>query len=91
MISTVEYLRGLDEDILLHEDEKLDKAIIGYLYDNDYNIIAVYDNFECINIIMKEYNLSKEEAEEHFSYCVLGNCTDKRSPVFVTCFKDLTE
>ncbi|HBG7257228.1 hypothetical protein ACWJU0_11095 [Clostridioides difficile] len=82
-MNIIDYLYYLDEDAIVCDDKILDSAIIGFLYNENGELIVVYDEDKCIDIIHKEYNLSKEDAEDHFASCVLANCTDERKPIFM--------
>ena len=51
--------------------------------------IALYDRYMCIEILMKEDGMSEEDAEEHFSYNVIGSYVGENTPAFVTFNRDL--
>ena len=45
--------------------------------------IAVYDRNKCIEILMDDDRLSREDAEEFFSYNVQGAWVGKQTPAFL--------
>ena len=66
----------------------LEAAILGYIERIGSNPLIVYDREICIQIFMRE-GMTHEEAEEHFSYNVIGAYQGEGTPVFMTKLEDI--
>ena len=45
--------------------------------------IAVYDRAQCLHILMTRDGMTEEDAEEYFSFNVIGAYMGRRTPVFI--------
>ena len=63
-----------------------DDALIGCA-EQFSRVVAVYDREKCIKILMKRDKMTREEAEEFFSFNVTGAYVGDHTPVFLTPFK----
>ena len=61
----------------------LDEAFLGFAHRFSEAPIAAYDRARCIEIFISE-GLSHEDAEEHFSYNVIGTWAGDRTPIFIS-------
>ena len=59
-----------------------DEAIIGV---DSKNLILIYDEELCIQILEKD--MPREEAEEYFHYNVIGSYMGEKTPVFTRLLK----
>ena len=73
---------GEDEDFLLADG--FDDAFVG-IGRQFSRPIAVYDRFECIELLIKE-GMSEEEAEEYFQFNVEGSWVGENTPIFLERF-----
>jgi hypothetical protein len=82
-------MKTLKEKIIdiLNEDENFlladgfDDAFVG-IGRQFGRPIAVYDRFECIELLIKE-GMSEEEAEEYFQFNVEGAWVGENTPIFL--------
>lgn len=78
------YLEGHDMSALLLEPEMFDEANIGITEcaGTDAEVVA-YDRMKVIEILMREYGMDREEAEEYFSFNIAGAYAGEMTPVFI--------
>lgn len=79
--STRETLAEDDPDLLFADG--LDAAILGVIDRFGQEPFVLYDARRCIRILMKEGTMSREDAEEHFEFNVVGAWVGERTPGFV--------
>jgi hypothetical protein len=65
----------------------LDGALIGYVERFGMPPIALYDREKVIRIFMSEGS-TREDAEEHFSFNVIGGWVGEGTPAFATIIKE---
>ncbi len=71
--------------ILDHEYEEVvvidgfDDAFVGCTTDG----VAVYNVDRCIEIIAEDFNISTEDAIDHFEYNVIGAYLGPKTPIFL--------
>ena len=75
----IEEILGEDENILLADGFEDAFVGIGKQFGKPF---AVYDRFECIEILIKE-GMSEEEAEEYFQYNTEGAWVGDQTPIFL--------
>jgi hypothetical protein len=75
----IEEILGEDENVLLADGFEDAFVGIGRQFGRP---IAVYDRFECIEILIKE-GMSEEEAEEYFQYNTEGAWVGDQTPIFL--------
>lgn len=68
------------EDMVLFDD--ISDAFVGVAERYGMDPVAAYDYDKCIEIYM-EGGCTYEEAEEHFSFNVIGTWAGERTPVFL--------
>lgn len=76
-----EFSPGLAEDIL--KADGFDDAAIGVAERCGQPAILVYDAEKCISILMKRDKMTREEAEEFFSFNTEGAWVGKKTPAYV--------
>jgi hypothetical protein len=59
----------------------LERALIGYVERFGVEPIALYDREKCLEILMED-GMTYEEAEEYFSYNVVGAWVGTSTPAF---------
>jgi hypothetical protein len=69
-------------DLELWAADGFDDAIIGIGYCFN-NASVVYDREKVISILMEQGDMSRDEAEEYFSFNVVGAYVGEATPVFV--------
>lgn len=67
--------------LFMDPPEVYDKAIVGVLFRYD-NAVVVYDYKKVITANMKQ-GMTREEAEEHFSYNQVGSYVGDHTPIFI--------
>jgi hypothetical protein len=72
--------RLADEEALLADG--FDNALIGHT--QGMNVVAVYDYDLCIDILVKNDEMSIEDAVEHMSFNVVGAYMGEKTPLFVS-------
>ena len=75
----IEEILGEDENVLLADGFEDAFVGIGRQFGRP---LAVYDRFECIEILIKE-GMSEEEAEEYFQYNTEGAWVGDQTPIFL--------
>ena len=68
-----------DAEVIFYDG--LDDALVG-LAERFNDIIAIYDRDKVIEILMRD-GATREEAEEHFGFNVLGSYVGKGTPAFI--------
>ena len=69
------------EDIILYDG--FEEALVGIVDSYGSNYRAVYDLEKCVLILVERDGMSFEEAEEYFSFNVLGMYVGEHTPVFL--------
>ncbi len=72
--------RLADEEALLADG--FDNALIGHT--QGMNVVAVYDYDLCIDILVKNDEMSIEDAVEYMSFNVVGAYMGEKTPLFVS-------
>jgi len=72
--------RLADEEALLADG--FDRALIGHT--QGMNVVAVYDYDLCIDILVKNGEMSIEDAVEHMSFNVVSAYVGEKTPIFVS-------
>ena len=72
--------RLADEEALLADG--FDRALIGHT--QGMNVVAVYDYDLCIDVLVKNGEMSIEDAVEHMSFNVVGAYVGEKTPIFVS-------
>jgi hypothetical protein len=75
----IEEILGEDENVLLADGFEDAFVGIGRQFGKPF---AVYDRFECIEILIKE-GMSEEEAEDYFQYNTEGAWIGDQTPIFL--------
>jgi hypothetical protein len=75
----IEEILGEDENVLLADGFEDAFVGIGRQFGKPF---AIYDRFECIEILIKE-GMSEEEAEEYFQYNTEGAWVGDQTPIFL--------
>lgn len=61
-----------------------EEAIVGYVERFGQPPVALYDRDKCISILMGRDKMPKQEAEEYFSFNVIGAGMGEGTPAFAT-------
>ena len=77
-----DYLQGFGGEALLLEPEMFDEAILGITERGDGTEVVAYDRQLVIEILMRE-GMEREEAEEYYSFNVVGSWLGDGTPIFV--------
>lgn len=77
-----EWLLGFNEDILTADG--FEDAFMGVCHQYGRPPVAAYDYDACIKLLVDRDGMSHEEAEEYFSFNVIGAYVGESTPVFVT-------
>jgi hypothetical protein len=75
-----EVVAEANEEALLADG--FEDALLGYCERCGTNPVALYDQDKCIEILMKRDGMTREDAEEYFSFNTLGGFVGKASPMF---------
>lgn len=78
-----DWLADIDEEILCADG--FDDAIIGVCYISG-NAIALYDKELCLEILMRDDEMTYEDATEYFDYNVQGSYVGEKTPAFAEFF-----
>ena len=79
---------GKDSGVLLADG--FEDAFIGI--GEQFNTpVAVYDREECLNVLMRQGDMTFEEAEEFFQFNVVGAYVGKQTPIFLTPYPPLVD
>lgn len=70
-----------DEELLFADG--YDEAIIGYVHRCGEDPIVVYDAEKCIDLLVEDSGMDRDEAEEFFDFNVVGGWVGKRTPAFL--------
>tara|TARA_B100000212_G_scaffold206477_1_gene155782 strand:+ start:686 stop:967 length:282 start_codon:yes stop_codon:yes gene_type:complete len=74
----------MDPDILLLEPrEKFDTALVGYVERCGQEAVACYDYEQVIESLKSDGEMTEEEAQEWFSFNILGSWVGVRTPCFL--------
>jgi len=65
----------------------MEEAVIGYVERFGQEPLVLLDKKKCIKMLMKD--MSEEEAEEYFSFNVIGAWMGEGTPCFATLKKDV--
>lgn len=80
------YVDAHDLDVTVADG--FDEALVGIATQHTTHL-AVYDREKCIKLLIQRDKMTREDAEEYFSYNVEGAFVGKGTPVFLTPLKDL--
>ena len=89
MISFIKRSNETEEQLSEYNNEMLflpdynTNSLVGVKIQQDNNIVAVYDDFMCVQSLIDE-GLSEEEAIEHFEYNTRGAYVGENTPAFLT-------
>jgi hypothetical protein len=72
----------IDEDFVFFDD--LDDAVIGYVSAVVGENVILYDRGKVIEILMRDNGWTDDEAEEYFSFNIIGAYVGDRTPMFAT-------
>ena len=61
-------------------------CIMGVRLKKDSKIVSAYSDFDCIQSLMENDDMSEEDAIEFFEYNTRGSYVGEHTPVFVTLF-----
>lgn len=81
MIPVREWIAEHNEQALLADG--FDAALLGIAERCAQPTLAVYDAERCIEILMEQSEMDYEEAEEFFSFNVLGAWMGEHTPLFL--------
>ena len=81
-----EWLLRHNEDVLTADG--FEDALLGICEQYGRPPVAAYDYDGCIKILVERDDMSREEAEEYFSFNVIGAWVGESTPVFVTLFTE---
>ena len=70
-------------DLLVLEPSYFDAAIVGLAQRIGMDTIC-YDKEKVLEILMKEEEMSYEDAVEHFEYNIIGSWVGNSTPVFLS-------
>ncbi len=82
MESLREQIAQINEDALLLEEEEFDEAIMGMTQHAKHGVVAVYDTDKIIDILMRKFSMTDDDAWDHFGYNILGAYVGEHTPVF---------
>jgi len=71
-------------------EKEFDKALIGSTA-NDKEYVAVYDSEECINILVKKFNIEEIEAIDHLSHITKISWLKKNRPILFSDFRKIKD
>jgi hypothetical protein len=71
---------AVNEEALLADG--FEDALIGYCERCGMSPVALYDQDKCISILMKRDGMTREDAEEYFSFNTLGAFVGEATPMF---------
>jgi hypothetical protein len=77
------FIDGMDGDINAFDD-----ALIGYSTRIGMNNVATYQVDIIIDILIKRYKMTEEDAFEWFDYNIAGCYVGENSPIFLHNYKD---
>lgn len=75
-----DWLADTDEEMLCADG--FDEALIGYVEQYGRPPIALYDISKIIEIIMRDDDLTEEDAWEHYHYNMVGGYVGEYTPAF---------
>lgn len=73
-----------DCEYMLLEPEYYDEAIVGLTEQAIGKVAVCYERAKVIEILMRESDMDEEEAEEFFSFNIVGAYVGESSPIFLT-------
>lgn len=89
MISFVKYIDESWDDLSKYNNEMLflndysANSLVGLLFKHETNIVAVYDDYLCVQSLIEE-GMEEEEAIEYFEYNTRGSYVGENTPAFLT-------
>ena len=81
----LEWIGDFNPEALLADG--FNKAIIGMCERFGHSPVVAYDYSTCIAILMRRDAMTYEEAEEYFSFNVIGAYMGEGTPVFIHAYK----
>ena len=82
--NVLEWIADWNEEALLADG--FEDAILGMCERFGNNPVVAYNYLKCIDILIQRDGMTHEEAEEYFSFNVLGAWMGNGTPVFVTLY-----
>ena len=82
-MSARDYVAMVNEEALFLDGPEFDAALIGYMRRFSAEAVAAYDYEKVIAILMKD-GMTREEAEEHFEFNIIGGWHGESTPCFVS-------
>jgi hypothetical protein len=76
-----EWIKALNPEALVADG--FDEAIVGMAERCSQPACVVYDVEKCIKILVEENGMSQEDAQEYFSFNVLGAWVGENTPLFL--------
>ncbi len=83
-----EILAEINEELLLLDPPEFDQALIGTAEGAGWGPVAAYDVDKCIEVIMENGDMTREEATEFFHFNTLSAFVGEQTPVFITRIDD---
>lgn len=71
---------------MLFLDGYPNNCIIGVRFRKDAKVVSAYSDFDCINSLIENDDMSEEDAVEFFEYNTRGSYVGEHTPVFITLF-----
>jgi len=76
----LEFLKDENPDYLLADG--FDDAIVGTVERYGMNTVVLYNKNTCIDILMKDSEMTEDEAIDYFYYNVIGSYAGEYTPCF---------
>ena len=76
----LEFLKDENPDYLLADG--FDDAIVGTVERYGMNTVVLYNKNACIDILMKDSEMTEDEAIDYFYYNVIGSYVGEYTPCF---------
>ncbi len=72
-----------DDELLFMDPARFDAAIVGYVEGIGRADVVCYDRVKVLEILMED-GMDYDEAEEYYSFNVVGAYMGEKTPVFLT-------
>lgn len=69
------------EDLIIYPE--FEEAFIGISHSTIEAPKAVYDYYECVRILIEDYDMTEEDAKEHLDFNFLGSYLGEHTPIFI--------
>lgn len=83
----LEYIGDINPESMYPTDMK--EAIIGYVERFGMKPLVLLDKEKCLQILMRDGEMSRDEALEFFEYNTIGAWMSEGTPCFATLTKDV--